>query len=70
MKNSNFINNYVVSTSFRTNWQYAKGGSIYMINCNLFNDSFINSSVTGNNGVGGSYYSEPKYLNSILYFEN
>ncbi len=36
-----------------------------MINCNLFNDSFINSSVTGNNGVGGSYYSEPKYLNSI-----
>lgn len=65
VKNSNFINNYVVSTSFRTNWQYAKGGSIYMINCNLFNDSFINSSVTGNNGVGGSYYSEPKYLNSI-----
>lgn len=64
VKNSNFINNYV-STSFRTNWQYAKGGSIYMINCNLFNDSFINSSVTGNNGVGGSYYSEPKYLNSI-----
>ena len=36
-----------------------------MINCNLFNDSFINSSVTGSNGVGGSYYSEPKYLNSI-----
>lgn len=65
VKNSNFINNYVVSTNFRTNWQYAKGGSIYMINCNLFNDSFINSSVTGNNGVGGSYYSEPKYLNSI-----
>ena len=65
VKNSNFINNYVVSTSFRTNWEYAKGGSIYMINCNLFNDSFINSSVTGNNGVGGSYYSEPKYLNSI-----
>lgn len=65
VKNSNFINNYVVSTSFRTNWQYAKGGSLYMINCNLFNDSFINSSVTGNNGVGGSYYSEPKYLNSI-----
>lgn len=65
VKNSNFINNYVVSTSFRTNWGYAKGGSIYMINCNLFNDSFINSSVTGNNGVGGSYYSEPKYLNSI-----
>lgn len=65
VKNSNFISNYVVSTSFRTNWQYAKGGSIYMINCNLFNDSFINSSVTGNNGVGGSYYSEPKYLNSI-----
>ena len=65
VKNSNFINNYVVSTSFRTNWQYAKGGSIYMINCNLFNDSFINSSVTGNNGVGGSYYSEPKYLNNI-----
>lgn len=65
VKNSNFINNYVVSTSFRTKWQYAKGGSIYMINCNLFNDSFINSSVTGNNGVGGSYYSEPKYLNSI-----
>lgn len=65
VKNSNFINNYVVSTSFRTNWKYAKGGSIYMINCNLFNDSFINSSVTGNNGVGGSYYSEPKYLNSI-----
>ena len=64
VKNSNFINNYV-STSFRTNWEYAKGGSIYMINCNLFNDSFINSSVTGNNGVGGSYYSEPKYLNSI-----
>lgn len=64
VKNSNFINNYV-STNFRTNWQYAKGGSIYMINCNLFNDSFINSSVTGNNGVGGSYYSEPKYLNSI-----
>lgn len=61
VKNSNFINNYVVST----NWEYAKGGSIYMINCNLFNDSFINSSVTGNNGVGGSYYSEPKYLNSI-----
>ena len=59
VKNSNFINNYVVSTNFRTNWQYAKGGSIYMINCNLFNDSFINSSVTGNNGVGGSYYSEP-----------
>lgn len=65
VKNSNFINNYVVSTNFRTNWEYAKGGSIYMINCNLFNDSFINSSVTGNNGVGGSYYSEPKYLNSI-----
>lgn len=65
VKNSNFINNYVVSTNFITNWQYAKGGSIYMINCNLFNDSFINSSVTGNNGVGGSYYSEPKYLNSI-----
>lgn len=65
VKNSNFINNYVVSTNFRTNWQDAKGGSIYMINCNLFNDSFINSSVTGNNGVGGSYYSEPKYLNSI-----
>ena len=65
VKNSNFINNYVVSTNFGTNWQYAKGGSIYMINCNLFNDSFINSSVTGNNGVGGSYYSEPKYLNSI-----
>lgn len=65
VKNSNFINNYVVSTNFRTNWQYAKGGSLYMINCNLFNDSFINSSVTGNNGVGGSYYSEPKYLNSI-----
>lgn len=65
VKNSNFINNYVVSTSFRTNWEYAKGGSLYMINCNLFNDSFINSSVTGNNGVGGSYYSEPKYLNSI-----
>lgn len=65
VKNSNFINNYVVSTSFRTNWEDAKGGSIYMINCNLFNDSFINSSVTGNNGVGGSYYSEPKYLNSI-----
>lgn len=65
VKNSNFINNYVVSTSFGTNWEYAKGGSIYMINCNLFNDSFINSSVTGNNGVGGSYYSEPKYLNSI-----
>lgn len=65
VKNSNFINNYVVSTNFRTNWQHAKGGSIYMINCNLFNDSFINSSVTGNNGVGGSYYSEPKYLNSI-----
>lgn len=65
VKNSNFINNYVVSTNFGTNWEYAKGGSIYMINCNLFNDSFINSSVTGNNGVGGSYYSEPKYLNSI-----
>lgn len=65
VKNSNFINNYVVSTNFRTNWEYAKGGSIYMINCNLFNDSFINSSVTGSNGVGGSYYSEPKYLNSI-----
>lgn len=65
VKNSIFINNYVVSTNFRTNWEYAKGGSIYMINCNLFNDFFINSSVTGNNGVGGSYYSEPKYLNSI-----
>lgn len=65
VKNSNFINNYVISTNFRTNWEYAKGGSIYMINCNLFNDSFINSSVTGSNGVGGSYYSEPKYLNSI-----
>lgn len=49
VKNSNFINNYVISTNFRTNWEYAKGGSIYMINCNLFNDSFINSSVTGSN---------------------
>ena len=65
VKNSNFINNYVVSTTYRTNWEYAKGGSIYMIHCDLFNDSFINSSVIGNNGVGGSYYSEPTYLNSI-----
>lgn len=58
------------TNKLQNNWQYAKGGSIYMINCNLFNDSFINSSVTGNNGVGGSYYSEPKYLNSISTFEN
>lgn len=65
VKNSNFINNYVVSTTYRTNWEFAKGGSIYMVKCNLFNDSFINSSVTGNNGVGGSYYSESKYLNII-----
>ncbi|WP_407380784.1 adhesin [Methanobrevibacter sp.] len=63
--NSKFINNSAISYYYRS-WEYASGGSIYMQRCNLNNVSFINSKTQGINAQGGSYYSDPKYANSLI----